>query len=271
MSEDQRPSGGSARLNTSVAHNARVWNYWIGGKDNYEVDQKVGEHVASMFPVIREVARADREFLGRAVGFLAAERGVRQFLDIGTGLPTMDNTHEIAQRIAPESRIVYVDNDPIVLIHARTLLTGTPEGTTDYIHADAHDPDTIVERAGATLDFGQPVAVMMLGILNFILDTAHARDVVRRVMSVVPSGSYLVLTHPTHDVALGGAGQIPAMKFWNENATPPITARGRAEIEAFFDGLDLLPPGLVSCSRWQPESESDSPVVPQFGAVALKP
>ncbi|MCX5250790.1 SAM-dependent methyltransferase [Streptomyces sp. NBC_00201] len=269
MSESHTP-GGSARLNTGVAHNARVWNYWIGGKDNYQVDQQVGEQVAGMFPIIRDIARADRWFLGRAVRFLAEERGVRQFLDIGTGLPTADNTHQIAQRIAPDARIVYVDNDPIVLAHARTLLTGTPEGVTDYVDADVHDPAAILERAAGILDFTKPVAVMMLGILNFVLDTEKAREIVANVMAEVPSGSFLVLTHPTFDADLGGAGQIPAMKFWNENATPPITARSGEDIAAFFEGLDLLVPGLVSCSRWRADSESPA-VVPQFGAVAVKP
>ncbi|MCX5062937.1 MULTISPECIES: SAM-dependent methyltransferase [unclassified Streptomyces] len=269
MSESHTP-GGSARLNTGVAHNARVWNYWIGGKDNYQVDQQVGEQVAGMFPIIRDIARADRWFLGRAVRFLAEERGVRQFLDIGTGLPTADNTHQIAQRIAPDARIVYVDNDPIVLAHARTLLTGTPEGVTDYVDADVHDPAAILERAAGILDFTKPVAVMMLGILNFVLDTEKAREIVANVMAEVPSGSFLVLTHPTFDADLGGAGQIPAMKFWNENATPPITARSGEDIAAFFEGLDLLEPGLVSCSRWRADSESPA-VVPQFGAVAVKP
>jgi hypothetical protein len=270
VSESHTPADGPTKLNTGVAHNARVWNYWIGGKDNYEIDQQVGEHVAGMFPVIRAVARADREFLGRAVRFLAAERGVRQFLDIGTGLPTVDNTHEIAQRVAPDARIVYVDNDPLVLIHARTLLTSTPEGVTDYIDADVHKPEAIVRRAADTLDFEQPVAVMMLGILNFVLDTEKAREVVRGVMAAVPSGSFLVLTHPTFDADLGGEGQIPAMEFWNENATPPITARSRADIAAFFEGLDLLDPGLVTCSRWRAGTDSPA-VVPQFGAVAVKP
>ncbi|WP_328500598.1 SAM-dependent methyltransferase [Streptomyces sp. NBC_00457] len=270
MSESHTPPGGSPRLNTAVAHNARVWNYWIGGKDNYEVDQQVGEHVATMFPVIRDIARADREFLGRAVRFLAGERGVRQFLDIGTGLPTAENTHEIAQRLAPEARIVYVDNDPIVLAHARTLLTGTPEGVTDYVDADVHDPDAILERAARSLDFTRPVAVMMLGILNFVLDTDKARHIVGRVMEAVPSGSFLVLTHPTFDADLGGEGQIPAMKFWNENATPPITARSRADISAFLEGLELLDPGMVPCSQWG--AGPDLPAaVPQFGAVAVKP
>lgn len=270
MSEAPTPAEGSARLNTGVAHNARVWNYWIGGKDNYEVDHQVGDHVASMFPLVRDIARADREFLGRAVSFLAGERGVRQFLDIGTGLPTADNTHEIAQRIASESRIVYVDNDPIVLIHARTLLTGTSDGVTDYIDADVRDPDTILDRATRTLDFTRPVAVMMLGILNFVLDTEEALRIVRRVMAAVPSGSYLVMTHPTHDAELGGEGQIPAMKFWNENATPPVTARSGAEIASFLDGLEMLEPGMVSCSAWRAELQSPV-VVPQYGAVAVKP
>ncbi|MEU0335466.1 SAM-dependent methyltransferase [Streptomyces sp. NPDC006193] len=270
MSEGHSPAAGPARLNTSVAHNARVWNYWIGGKDHYEVDQRVGEHVAGMFPVIRAVARADRAFLGRAVRFLAAERGIRQYLDIGTGLPTVDNTHEIAQRIAPESRIVYVDNDPIVLVHARSLLTSSPEGVTDYIDADVHDPEGIVQRAADTLDLTRPVAVMMLGILNFVLDTGEARDIVRRLLDAVPSGSHLVLTHPTYDGDVGGEGNVAAMEFWNAHATPPITARSRAEIAAFLDGLEPVEPGLVPCSQWRAGPAPAAPV-PQFGAVAVKP
>jgi O-methyltransferase involved in polyketide biosynthesis len=165
---------------------------------------------------------------------------------------------------------VYVDNDPIVLAHARTLLTGTPEGVTDYVDADVHDPAAILERAAGILDFTKPVAVMMLGILNFVLDTEKAREIVANVMAEVSSGSFLVLTHPTFDADLGGAGQIPAMKFWNENATPPITARPRAEVAAFFDGLELLDPGLVSCAQWHPEDDSAG-ALPQFGAVAVKP
>ncbi|MFJ8723019.1 SAM-dependent methyltransferase [Streptomyces sp. NPDC093269] len=270
MSEHQRPSGAAPRLNTGVAHNARVWNYWIGGRDNYEVDQQVGDQVAGMFPVIRDVARADREFLGRAVRFLVADCGVRQFLDVGTGLPTFDNTHEIAQRIAPDSRIVYVDNDPIVLAHARSLLTSAPEGATDYIDADVHDPETVVRGAADTLDLKEPVAVMMLGILNFVLDMDRAQEIARTLMSAVPSGSYLVLTHPTTDADLGGQGNVEAMRFWNDNATPPITARTREEISTFLDGLEILPPGLVSCAQWRPDSDS-AVTVPQFGVVAVKP
>ncbi|MFB7410896.1 SAM-dependent methyltransferase [Streptomyces sp. NPDC056202] len=258
------------RIRTDIAHNARVWNYWLGGKDNYPVDRAVGDQVTGFYPSIGEVARADRAFLGRAVTFLAADAGMRQFLDIGTGLPTADNTHEVAQRAAPDARIVYVDNDPIVLTHARALLTSAPEGVTEYVDADAHDPEKILAAAGATLDLSRPVAVMMLGILNFVLDTGEARTIVRTLMDAVPSGSHLVLTHPTLEPELGGEGNKAAMAFWNENATPPITARSRAEIASFFDGLDLLEPGILSCSRWRATDE-EAAVVAQFGAVGRKP
>ncbi|AZM48005.1 translation initiation factor IF-2 [Streptomyces sp. WAC 06738] len=260
-------------VDASVAHNARVWNHWLGGRDNYAVDRQVGDHVAGLFPVIRDVARADREFLGRAVRYLAGEAGIRQFLDIGTGLPTAENTHEVAQRVEPAARIVYVDNDPLVLTHARALLTGSREGATAYVAADAHDPEAILLGAKRTLDFEQPVAVMMLGILNFVLDTGEARRVVRRLMAAVPRGSYLALTHPTAE--LGGEGNAAAMRFWNANATPPITARNRTEVASFLDDLDPLSPGLVSCTHWRPSPEDPAdpagpPVVPQFGALARK-
>lgn len=268
MSEDRAQQPGD-RIATDIAHNARVWNYWLGGKDHYEVDEQVGDMVTSMYPSIGEVARADRAFLGRAVTFLAGEAGIRQFLDIGTGLPTVDNTHEVAQRIAPDARIVYVDNDPIVLTHARALLTSTGEGATSYVDADAHDPRAIVAAAADTLDFTEPVAVMMLGILNFVLDTQEATSIVRRLIDAIPSGSYIVLTHPT--LELGGEGNEAAMKFWNENATPPITARTGAEVTAFLDGLELVEPGLVSCARWRTDGTEEAPQVAQFGVVARKP
>ncbi|MGC0419016.1 SAM-dependent methyltransferase [Embleya sp. AB8] len=269
MSES-RPTDGQPTSGQDVAHNARVWNHWLGGKDNYPIDRRVGDHVTDMFPSIGEVARADRVFLGRAVRFLAGEAGVDQFLDIGTGLPTADNTHEVAQRVNPRARIVYVDNDPLVLAHARALLTSTPEGATDYIDADAHYPDAIITAAKATLDFERPVAVMLLGSLNFILDTDTAVDIVRRLMAAVPVGSYLVVTHPT--IELGGEGNIEAMRFWNENAKPPITARSLAEFTRFFADLELLEPGIVSCARWRADAVDGElpPIVPQFGAVARK-
>ncbi|MDX6351435.1 MAG: hypothetical protein QOF84_6225 [Streptomyces sp.] len=270
MSENH-DAGASQRVDTGTAHNARVWNYWQGGKDFYEVDRQVGDHVAGMIPVIRDIARADREFVSRAVRYLAQERGVRQFLDVGTGLPAVENTHEIAQRVAPESRIVYVDNDPLVLTHARALLTSSPEGATDYIDADVHDPDTILRIAGQTLDFTKPVGLMLLGILNFVLDGAEARAIARRLVEALPSGSFLVLTHPTTQPELGGDLQLEAMEFWNKNAKPPVTARSSEEIARYFDGLTLLEPGLVSCSQWRPGPGEEPTVVPQLGAVAQKP
>lgn len=255
-------------VNTTVAHNARVWNYWLGGKDHYEVDRQVGEHIRSLFPLIADVARADRGFLKRAVAHLAGEVGIRQYLDIGTGLPTADNTHQVAQRIAPDSHVVYVDNDPLVLTHARALLTSSPAGRTDYIEADARHAEEILRASSRTLNFQQPVAVMLLGILNFIPDTAKANDIVDRLVQAVPSGSYVVISHPTTE--LDGEANREAMDFWNKNATPPITARGGDEITAFVDGLEVVEPGIVSCARWRNEDESE-PSVPQYGLVARKP
>jgi len=269
MAENGGGPGGPAGENRQVAHNARVWNYWLGGKDHYEVDRRVGDHITGMYPSIREVARADRAFLGRAVRYLAGEAGIRQFLDIGTGLPTVDNTHEVAQRVAPESRIVYVDHDPVVLTHARALLTSTPQGATDYLDADARDPEAILQAAAETLDFTRPVAIMLLGILNFIPDIDQARAVVRRLLDAVPPGSHLAVTHPT--LELGGEANADAMRYWNENATPPIVARDREEFARFFEGTELLEPGIVSCARWRAGDGAGGPAeVAQFGAVGRK-
>ncbi|MFD4946364.1 SAM-dependent methyltransferase [Streptomyces sp. NPDC058239] len=254
------------RIRSDIAHNARVWNHWLGGKDNYPVDRAVGDQVTGMYPSIGEVARADRAFLGRAVRYLAGDAGIGQFLDIGTGLPTAGNTHEVAQHTAPDSRIVYVDNDPTVLVHARALLTSSPEGATEYIDADARHPERILRAVEPTLDLKKPVAVLLLGILNFVLDTDEAQRIVRTLMDAMPSGSHLVLTHPT--LELGGEGNEAAMRFWNENATPPITARSRVEFAAFLTGLELVEPGIVSCARWR--AEPGAVEVAQFGAVARK-
>jgi hypothetical protein len=258
-------------IDTTVAHNARVWNYWLGGKDNYAADREAGATVQRMFPSIVDVARADRAFLGRAMRFLTAEAGLRQFLDIGTGLPTSSNTHEVAQQIAPESRIVYVDNDPIVLAHARALLTSSREGRTVFVDADAHRPEEILRRAADTLDFERPVGIVLLGLLNFILDTEEAVRIVGTLVAAAAPGSYLAITHPT--VELGGEANVKAMAFWNENAKPPITHRTRAEVARFFDGLELLEPGIVPCSQWRPDLRTLGATadVPQFGAVARKP
>jgi hypothetical protein len=179
-----QPGPEPPEIDTSVAHSARIWNYWLGGKDHYPVDRRVGDQILEMFPHIAYLARADRAFLGRAVRYLVGEAGIRQFLDIGTGLPTADNTHEVAQRVAPECRIVYVDNDPLVLTHARALLTSTPVGVTDYVDADLREPDKIVQAAASSLDFAQPVAVMLLGILHHISDDDEAYAIIDQLVDV---------------------------------------------------------------------------------------
>lgn len=260
---DEQPPG----IDVTIAHNARVWNYWLGGKDHFEVDRAAGDQVRAMHPSIGEVARADRAFLGRAVRFLAGEAGIRQFLDIGTGLPTAENTHQVARDVAPAVRVVYVDNDPIVLAHARALLTTAPPAVTSYMDADVHDPDAILKAAGRTLDFGEPVAIMMLGILNFVLDNTEAKTIVDCLLNAVVPGSYLALAHPTME--LGGEGNAEAMRFWNEHARPPIRARGAEEIRQLLTGLDLVDPGLVSCALWRPDVPAT--VVPHYGVVACKP
>jgi hypothetical protein len=258
-------------IDTTVAHSARIWDYWLKGKDNYQVDREVGDRIEEMLPDIVRQAREDRLFLGRVVRYLAGEAGVRQFLDIGTGLPTADNTHQVAQGVAPESKIVYVDNDPLVLAHARALLTSTPKGATDYIHADMHDPGTIIAGATQTLDFGQPIAITMLGVLWHVMDNDEAYAIVNRLMQAMPSGSYLALNHPTLEVT--GEKMATAIRYWNEYGTPPGTHRTPAELTRFFDGLDLIEPGVVSITRWRPEATSsgEPEEIDQFGGVGRKP
>ncbi|KIH96564.1 translation initiation factor IF-2 [Streptomonospora alba] len=258
-------------IDTSVPHNPRIWNYWLGGKDNYAVDREMGERIRSFFPEIADNARADREFLVRTVTHLTRDQGVRQFLDIGTGLPTRNNTHEVAQSVAPDARVVYVDNDPLVLVHARALLTGTAEGVTDYIDADLRDPDTILEAAAASLDLSRPVALMLLGVVNFVDDDAEVRAVLDRLLGALAPGSYLVVSHPTDDLDPERAHQVAAA--WNERGTPKLTVRSAAGIEALFDGLELLEPGVVSCSLWRPEETGADTIGPvaEYGGVARKP
>jgi S-adenosyl methyltransferase len=208
------PAGPGPKLDTTVSHSARIWNYWLGGKDNYAVDREAGDKVAAMLPSIVTQARADRAFLGRAVRYLVGEAGIRQFLDIGTGLPTADNTHEVAQRVAPESRIVYADNDPLVLAHARALLTSTPEGACDYVEGDLRDPDKILAEAARTLDFAQPAGLMLLGILHHISDTGEAYSIVRRLVAGLAPGSFVVINHSTS--AVHGAAMEEAVRHWNQ-------------------------------------------------------
>ncbi|WP_416955822.1 SAM-dependent methyltransferase [Streptomyces sp. Agncl-13] len=257
-----------ARFDTTVPQSARIWNYWLGGKDNYEVDRVAGDAFREIFPGIETGARAARYFLARAVRHLAAEEGIRQFLDIGTGLPSVDNTHEIAQRVVPECRIVYVDNDPLVLAHARALLTSSPEGVTNYVDADLRDPATIVREAGKTLDFDKPVALMLMGILGHIEDYDEARSIVRRLVDALPSGSYLV----HYDSTDTSEAYVDAIRQYNEGGSIPYILRSPEQIAGFFEGLELLEPGVASCSRWRPDDSAwGLPAeVHQYGGVALK-
>ncbi|WP_149828095.1 SAM-dependent methyltransferase [Streptomyces tailanensis] len=244
------------RIVTTRPHSARIWNYWLGGGDYYEVDRAAGDEIRRLHPTICEYARADREFLGRAVRHLTAEVGIRQFLDIGTGLPTAENTHEVAQRIAPDARIVYVDNDPLVLAHARALLTSTPEGRTDHVDADLRNVDSILEQAARTLDFGRPVALLLLGVVIFIGDDEDPYGIVRRLVDALPPGSHLVLSHT---ITAPGLTEVDAaVAWWNAHGTPRITQRTPEGVARFFDGLDVLDPGIVSCSRWRREAGDGS-------------
>lgn len=259
-----------ARIDATRPHTARIWNYWTGGKDNYPVDREVGDQIRTLHPGIGDYALADREFLGRAVRYLAGEAGIRQFLDIGTGLPSADNTHQVAQSVAPDARIVYVDNDPLVLVHARALLTGTAEGSTDYLDADLRDIDTILEQAARTLDFSEPVALMLLGVVIFVEDDEESYGVVRRLMDALPSGSHLVLTHTITHPTMPDVDA--AVAFWNEHGTPRLIQRTPEQVERYFDHLELLPPGVVSCNRWRPDAAE--PLTPEevamYGGVGRK-
>ncbi|MEN8649128.1 SAM-dependent methyltransferase [Streptomyces sp. 21So2-11] len=274
MAEQSTPADASLqrdRINTAQPHTARIWNYWLGGKDHYPVDQVAGDQIRELHPGIGDYAQADRLFLGCAVRYLVADCGIRQFLDIGTGLPTANNTHEVAQRLAPESRIVYVDNDPLVLAHARALLTSTPEGKTDYLDEDLRNVDVILEHAAKTLDFNEPVALILLGVVIFLDDDAQAYGIVSRLMDALPPGSHLVLSHTITDPAMPDVDA--AVAFWNEHGTPKLTQRTPGQVTRFFDGLELLAPGVVSCSRWRPETDAVGmpDEVAMFGGVAHKP
>ena len=268
MTEETHPSdaGAAAKIDTAVPQTARVWNYWLGGKDNYAVDRALGDQIANEFPIIVDIARADRAVLNRAVRYLAGEAGVRQFLDIGTGLPTTNNTHEVAQEVAPEARIVYVDYDPLVLVHARALLTSGPEGATDYIDADLRDTETILREAGRTLDFSQPVVLMLSGILAHLPTVEEARAVVRRIMDRLAPGSYLVVVDGTDT----NPELNEVMKIWNATANPPYAMRSPQEIASYFDGLEFVEPGLVDVTRWHIDPGASQPLDNLVG-VARKP
>ncbi|GAA3949440.1 SAM-dependent methyltransferase [Actinomadura viridis] len=259
-------------IDSTVPHSARIWDYWLGGKDHYPVDRDAGEMVKELLPDIALSARQDRAFLGRAVRHLAADAGIRQFLDLGTGLPTADNTHEVAQRVAPECRVVYVDNDPLVLTHARALLTSrAPEGVTDYVDADIRDVDGVLAAASRTLDLTRPVALMLLGVLNHIVDDGEALGIVHRLLEAVPSGSYLAISHTSDEV--DGEAMHEATRQVTEQGGTPVVARSARRIAAFFDRVELLEPGVVSCSRWRPgpDASGEPPEVAHFCGMGRKP
>jgi O-methyltransferase involved in polyketide biosynthesis len=245
---------------------ARIWNYWLGGTDNFEVDRQVGDQIRAAFPQIVDNARASRAFLVRSVGYVTAGAGIRQFLDVGTGLPTADNTHEVAQRLAPDAKIVYVDNDPLVLVHARALLTSSPQGETQYINHDLHHTGAIVAEAAKTLDFTKPIALMMLGVMGHVQDPAEARAVVHSLVAALPPGSFLAMS----DGTATSERVIESHRQYNESGAVPYHLREVADFAAFFDGLTIVDPGVVPIPAWRPTAPTDV-VVDGYAAVARKP
>ena len=257
-------------IDPSVAHIARVQDYWLGGNDHFEADQIAGDEAVAQLPDMVDSVRNTRAFLGRTVRFLAAEQGIRQFLDVGTGIPTASNTHEVAQRAAPLSRIVYVDNDPMVLAHARALLTSTAEGKCSYIDADIRGPEKILSAAAEVIDFTRPVGVVLMAVLQFVPDADDPYGLVRRLVAGVPGGSYLVISHPAADIqAAAMAGMATRL---NSLMAQQVKPRTKAEVAAFFDGLDLVDPGLIRCPEWRPDRPQDAAgKSTMWGGVAEKP
>ncbi|MGC9542898.1 SAM-dependent methyltransferase [Streptomyces sp. UG1] len=269
MSQDSSAADGAAfsRVDSTVPHSARIWDYWLGGKDNYPVDGEAGDAFRRVFPGITDLARDSRAFLGRAVGYLAKEAQIGQFLDIGTGLPTADSTHEIAQRINPGARIVYIDDDPLVLAHAHALLTSTPEGVTDYVDADVHDPRTILREAARTLDFTQPVALTMMQVSGHIADDGQVRSIIGTLLGALPCGSYFAF----NDSVDTNQANVEATRLYNESGAAPYHLRSPGQLAGFFDGLELLEPGVVPLNEWRPEPGRSAGEVIALGGVARKP
>jgi S-adenosyl methyltransferase len=257
-------------IDPAVAHAARVLDYFLGGKDHFAADRIAGDEAIALLPDIAVSVRNARAFLGRAVRFLAAERGIRQFLDLGTLMPAAWNPHEVAQGAAPESRIVYVANDPMVLAHARALLTSSPEGRCAHINADVRDPERILGTAAEVLDLTEPVAVLLSAVLPFVPDDDDPHGIVRRLMAGVPAGSHLVISHLAADIQ--AAAMASMARRLNELLAQRVTPRGKAEVTAFFDGLDLVEPGVVRCTEWRPGRPQDAAgKSTMWGGVARKP
>jgi len=238
-------------IDITAANAARVYNYWLGGKDNFQADRIAAEEVIAVRPTIIRDIRANRAFLSRAVRFLASDAGIRQFLDIGTGIPAAGNTHEVAQSVAPECRIVYVDNDPVVLAHARALLSSSPGGACAYLDADLKEPARILAEAARTLDFSRPVAVLFIGVLHLVSADEDPYGIVAEMVGATVPGSYLALTQPAKDINAEMVAE--GARRYNERVKVQQTRRTRAETLRFFDGMRLVPPGLVQCHRWRPD------------------
>jgi hypothetical protein len=255
-------------IDVSIPHSARIWNYWLGGKDNFQADREAGDEFVAVYPLQLDKARACRQFLARAVRYLILDVGVRQFLDVGTGLPTANNTHEVAQRAAPDARIVYVDNDPLVLTHARALLTSSPEGVTSYIDADMHDPAAIIAEAGKTLDLEQPVALLMIGVLGHVADYDEARSIVKQLLAGLPPGSFLVESDGTDS----SDAYLAAIEQYADSGGVPYNVRTHDQIAGYYEGLELLEPGVVPIHLWRPELNmfGTAPDVSESGGVGRK-
>jgi hypothetical protein len=262
-------TGDRPGFDVSVAHQARIYNYWLGGKDNYAADRKAADEAIAAYPGVVTGARANRQFLARAVGHLAVDAGIRQFLDLGTGIPAANNTHEVAQAVAPESRVVYVDYDPVVLAHARALLASNKDGLIDYLDADLRETDTILEQASRTLDFSRPVAIMLIAILHAIGDEDDPHGIVASVMDAVPSGSYLVLSHVASDIDPEQIAEATARL--NQLSHQHFTLRDHAQVLRFFDGLELLDPGVVRVEEWRAPALETRDRSAMWGAVGRKP
>lgn len=265
MTDESAPSIPSTAtgIDSSVPHSARIWNYWLGGKDNYAVDREAGDAWLAVQPEMAVIARESRAFLRRSVRHLVTEVGIQQFLDVGTGLPTADNTHEVAQQAAPDARIVYVDHDPLVLAHARELLTSSPQGATRYLDADIREADKILSGASEILDLSRPVALLLMGVLGHVVDDAEARSVVANLLDPLPPGSYLVICDGSEGEAVSEAEQEYA-----DTGAVPYRNRTAAQVVEFFDGLELIEPGFVSVSLWRPDQPDDLSAI---GADALEP
>jgi hypothetical protein len=263
------PDGDHPTFDTSVAHAARIYDYWLGGKDNYAVDRAAGDAALKAYPDLIHAVRSNRAFMTRTVRFLAGA-GIRQFLDVGTGIPTAPNTHETAQAVDPACRVVYVDNDPIVLAHARALLTGAPEGATDYLDADLRDTGAILGRAAQTLDFTQPVAVVLMAILHLVPDTDDPYGIVARLIGAGPAGSYLALSQIASDIDVREVAE--AREQIGRYMPVKQTYRSHAEVMRFFDGLEMAEPGLVRVTEWRPDSTAGAAMpTALWGGVGRKP